>query len=210
MRPFVRCHPAEEEAEVASVVPPTVTEGERGGVEAVMDHAGDGDVGRGPVLGVGDADDGHAGCEHPVEVGELVVEGPVDRGHDRKVGVALGVEGTHDGVVMDDVELRDRLIGVHDVAQLGHGHADAHPLGVLQGPRPRHRAGRIPGGEQHQVLARGHQAPGHLVHHELDPPVQRRGDRRPWGGDQRDPHGPDSSTSSARSDAPETPAGAAP
>ena len=59
--------------------------GKADGVEPVVDHPGDGDVGRAALLGVGDGDDGHPRGETPVEVGELVVERAVDRGHDGKV-----------------------------------------------------------------------------------------------------------------------------
>ena len=49
-------------------------------------------------------------------------------------GIPLGVERAHDGVVVDDVMVRDRVVGVDDVAELGHGHADPHALGVLERP----------------------------------------------------------------------------
>ncbi len=49
-------------------------------------------------------------------------------------GIALGVERAHDGVVVDDVAVPDRLVGVDDVAELGHGHADPHPFGGGQDP----------------------------------------------------------------------------
>ena len=112
-------------------------------VDAVVDDPGDGDVGGGPALGVGDGDDRHPVGVGPVEVGELLVERAVDGGGHRQAGVVLGVERAHHGVVVDHVAVADRLVGVDDVADLGHGHADAGALGLGQHPLARHRAGRV-------------------------------------------------------------------
>ena len=189
VRSFVGRHAAQEDDILAVGVAPAVTEGEGRRVETVMDDPGNRDVRRGTVLGVGDGDDGDAGAEGRVEVGELVVERSMDGGDHREVGEAFGVEGTHHGVVVDHVMVGHGAIGMDHVAQLGHGHADAHPLGVLEGPFLRYRAGGVARGEQGDVVARGHEAPRHLVDHQLDPPVERRWDRCPRWGDEGDPHG---------------------
>ena len=49
-------------------------------------------------------------------------------------------------VVVDDVALPDRLVGVEDVADLGDGHADALALGLGEDPLAGHRAGGVTGG----------------------------------------------------------------
>jgi len=74
----------------------------------VVDHPGDGDVDGRPPLGVGDGHDRDPVGVGPVEVAELLVEGAVDRRRHGQVGEALGVEGPHHGVVVDDVAVGDR------------------------------------------------------------------------------------------------------
>ena len=92
-------------------------------------------------------------------------------------------------MVVDDVAVADGLVGVDDVAELGHGHADPLALGRGQDPLPGHRAGRVAGGEEQDLVAGVLQAAGQLVDDELDPAVEHGGDGRPGWGDQSDPHG---------------------
>ena len=188
MAALVVRHPAEEQDIGTLGVPPAVADRELGGVDAVVDHPGDRHLGGGPVLRVRDGDQRHATRRGPVEVGQLVVEGPVDgRGH-REIRVVGRVEGAHDRVVVHHVALPDGLVGMEDVAEFGHGHADPLPLGERQDPLPRHRTGGITGGVEQDLVAGVLQATGQLVDDEFDPAVEHGGDGCPGWGDQSDPH----------------------
>ena len=94
-----------------------------------------------------------------------------------QVGVVLGMERTHDRVVVDHVAVLDRLVGVDHVAQLGNGHADALALGVGQDPLAGDRAGRVARGVEQHVVPGLLQPAGELVDDQLDPAVETGG----WG-----------------------------
>ena len=117
--PLSRGHPPEEQDIGPVLVAAAVAHREVGGVDAVVDDPGDGDVRGGPPLGVGDGHDGHPVGVGPVDVGELLVERSVDGGGHRQTGVVLGVERAHHRVVVDHVAVADRLVGVDDVPDLG-------------------------------------------------------------------------------------------
>jgi len=181
-------HAPEEQAVVA-----TVAHGEGAGVDTMVDHPGDRHLGRGPALGLGDPDEGHPVGHPAVDVDELFVEGSVDGGDHGQVGVALGVDRAEHGVVVDDVDvgLSDGVVGGHDVAQLGDGEAHPVALGLLQEPAKRHRAGRVTGGVEQDLVAGLMQATGQAVDRLFDPAVAVRWDRAPRGGDNGDSHGRD-------------------
>ena len=125
-----------------------------------------------------------------VDVGQLLIERAVDgRGH-RQVGIALGVERSHERVIVDHVVVTHRFVGVEDVADLRDGHADPLALGFRQDPFARHGAGGIAGGEEENLVPGVLQPSGQLVDDQLDPSVEARRDGSPWGGDQSDPHTP--------------------
>ncbi len=106
-----------------------------------------------PPLGVGDGHDRDPVGVGPVEVAELLVEGAVDGGGNGQVGEALGVEGAHHGVVVDDVAVGDGLVGVDDVADLGDDHADPQALGRREHPLGGNRTAGVAGGEEEHVVA---------------------------------------------------------
>ena len=153
VRPLVRGHPTEEQHVGAVLVATAVADREVRGVDSVVDDPGDGDVGSRPPLRVGDGHDRDPIGVGPVDVGQLLVEGPVDGGGHGKTGIVLRVERAHDGVVVDHVTVTDRLIGVDDVPELGHGAADPGALGRRQHPLAGYRAGRVARGEEEYVVA---------------------------------------------------------
>ncbi len=104
---------------------------------------------------MGDGNDGDAGGDAPVDIGELVVERAMNRGHDRQVGVPLGVDRSQHGVVVDDVEALGGVVGGHHVAQLGDGDPDPKSFGLVEDPPGRYWRGRVSGREQHHFVARG-------------------------------------------------------
>ena len=65
-----------------------------------------------------------------------------------------------------------RLVGVDHVAELGHGHADALALGLGQDPLAGHRAGRVAGRVEQDLVPGLLQASGQLVDDQLDPAVE--------------------------------------
>ncbi len=154
----------------------------------MVDDPGDGHLGGMTALGVGDGDDRYPVGDPPVQVGQLVVERAVDGGHDLEVLVALGVEGAHHGVVMDDVEVRHRVVGIHDVAHLRDAHANSVSFSLFQRPSGPDRRRRIAGGIQEYVVAGGLVATGQLVDDQLDAAVQLRRDRGPRGSDDSNAH----------------------
>ena len=183
-------HPTEEQEERAALVAGPVSDGELARLDAVVDDPGDGDLGGRPALGVGDGDDGDTIGDGPIEVGQFGVERAVDsRGH-RQIGVALGVEGSHEGVIVHDVVSPDGLVGMDHMTDLGDDHADPSTFGLLEHPLSRHGAGRVAGGEEQHVMAGVLEATGQLVDDDLDAAVEERRDRRPRRGDQCDPHTP--------------------
>ena len=177
---LARRHPPEEEEVVAVARPHR----EVLGIEAVVDDPGDGDLGHVAALGVGDGDDRCALADAPVEVDELLVERSVHGGDDLQALEALGVERSHHGVVVDDVVVLDGVVGGHDVAQFGDGGAETDALGLGEGPRLRHRAGRVARGVQQDVVAGPGEAAGQQVDDELDATVESRRYRRPRRRDQ--------------------------
>ena len=130
-----------------------------------MDDPGDGDVRGRPPLGVRDGHDGDAFGVGPVDVGQFLVERSVDGGGHRQAGVPLGIERTHHAVVVHDVAVLDRLVGVHDVADLRDDHPDPGTFGRRKDPLAGDRAGRIAGGEEEHLVAGILQAAGQLVDH---------------------------------------------
>ena len=72
MGALARRHAPEEEEVVAVAGADREVEG----VEAVVDHPGDRDLGHVAALGVGDGDDRRALPDPPVQVDQLLVEGP--------------------------------------------------------------------------------------------------------------------------------------
>jgi len=138
---------------------------------------------------VGDGHDRYPVGVDPVDVRELVVERTVDGGGHGESGVVLGVEGAHHGVVVDHVTVPDGLVGVDDMPDLRHRTADPGALGRGEHPLARNRTGRVAGGEEQDIVPGILQAPGQLVHDELDPPVEQGRDGSPGWGDDSDPHG---------------------
>ena len=149
------------------------------GVDPVVDHPGDGEMRRRPALVVRDGDDPCPADGVLVDIEELVGQLAMDGGDHRRVGIALRVDRPGHGVVVDDVEVPGVVVGPHDVAKLGDGRADAVVLGLRDLPAPLHGAGRVPRGVQDDLMAGGGIAPGQEVDHQLDSPVQARGDGGP-------------------------------
>ena len=182
-------HPAEEHHVRALLVAGAVAHRELGRLDPVVDDPGDGDLRGVASLGVGDGDDRDPLGHGAVEVRELLVEGSVDGGGDREVGVVLGVERSDHRVVVHHVALADRLVGVDDVADLRHRHPDPLALGVGEHPLAGHRTGGVAGGVEEDIVAGVLEAAGQLVDDQLDPPVEGRRNGCPGRGDQSDAHG---------------------
>jgi hypothetical protein len=119
-----------------------------GSVHTVVDDPGDGNLRRRPPLGMGDGHDRHPVGVDPVEIAELLVERAVDGRSHGQAWVVLGVEGTHDRVVVDHVAVPNGLVGVDDVADLGDHHTYPGPFGLGEDPLTGNRASRVTGGKK--------------------------------------------------------------
>ena len=181
-------HPSEEQHVGPVRIALAVADRKDARVDPVVDDTRDGDVGRRTTLRVGDRDERNAIGRSAVEVGELVVEGTVDGGGDRETRVVLRMERAHHGVVVDDVAVAQRLVGMDDVSDLGNGHPDTSALGGRKRPLPRYRAGRITRREQQHIMTLVLEATGELVDHELDAAIEQGRNRGPGRRDDADAH----------------------
>ena len=116
-------------------------------------------------------------------------ERPVDRRHHRLPGYPAppGQLRPHDGVVVDDIHVGQRLIGGQDVrCLLGAG---AHRLDRRpEEPLPRYGARRLADGEQPHVVAACHQTAREITDDHLGTAAGGRRHRDPRRGNQPDPH----------------------
>src|ERR1700676_983297 len=92
-------------------------------------------------------------------------------------------------VVVAHIAVTDRLVGVDDVPDLGHGAPDTGAFGRRQYPLTGDGAGRVPGGEEQDIVTGILETAGQLIHDQLDPAVQEGGDGSPRWGDHSYPHG---------------------
>ncbi len=192
MGALVGGHPAEEEAVLALRVSRPVAEGERAGIDAVVDHGGDRNVGGVPALGLGDGDDRHLAVQRQVQRSEVFLQRAVDGGEDGapRYGAAAGEGRSRQRVVVHHVAVHEGVVCRDGVAELGHREADPAALGVLEDPAALDRAGGVARGEQDHVVTGLGEPPGQPVHHELDAPVEGRWHGGPGRGDEADAHCP--------------------
>ena len=110
-------------------------------------------------------------------------------GHDLAAAAAQRVHRAEGRVVVDDVEVRDLVVGVDQVVQLDHRLPQLLRGGLLPGPRARHRARAVPGREE-QHLVPGLLEPGRQpVDHALTAAVRGRRHGQPRRRDQGDAQG---------------------
>ena len=180
MNSLVRAHPAEEHGITAV----TATDREVAGVETVVNHARHAYVGCLRGLVMRDGDDRSPPPHRPVHVTQVALERPVVGCHHRQPREPLGVERANQGVVVNNVEIGDRVIRVDDVPQFGGRPAVTDPDGLVEDPRLGDRAGAVAGGEQQDLVTGGVQPAGQPIEHRLCPSVRQRGHGNPrWSDD---------------------------
>ena len=135
-----------------------------------------------------DGDHGHAVAGRPVEGAEIALERPVVRRDDGQPGQPVGVDGTDERVVVDDVEVGDSVVGRDHMTQLGRATPGADADRPLEDPSPWHRAGAIAGGVQEDLVAGPREPPGESVEDGLGAAIGGRRNLHPRRGDDGDAH----------------------
>jgi hypothetical protein len=125
-------------------------------------------------LMMGDGDQGCAGSDPGIDLVEFLHEGTVVGGDHLRSAAAFGIGRSDHGVVVHDVEVADRLIGVHQVMQLDEGLADLLGDGAAPYPCLRYRTAGVSGGEQEHRVACGMKSSGESIDDSLGAAVGRR------------------------------------
>ncbi len=181
-------HPPDEHDVTAA----TGTSGVHAEVDPVMDDSGNRDAAVLLRLAGLRVRDGHQRAVLG-DLGEdglrLAVKRAVVGVHNRRPAHAAQArhERPQEGVVVDHVHVRERLVGGQHVGRLRNGHADrcdrlrVQEVGLNRARRLAHR-------EQPDLVTEFLQAAGKVVDDDLGPAVRRRWNWDPWRGNQADPH----------------------